>query len=350
MIPTIRGALAAACLGLASAATSALEAPMPIDGEQAWVYSRETLDKSQVVATERFEVSTAFQNRWGDWVTAVRSLETPVAEGDATRGVGIRAAVNGHGCVVDVLAGLTLQIAPCGALPAPGVAWSTPTRDNSRRELKVTGVETVHVPAGDFEALRVESAESLVFLAANGTRSNVPTYHVVYWYAPRVGAMARVERDILRPDGTVARRQREVLESFGAPSETSHDGVRATRQWQANEHAKAVHARIAAILAATPPDKPARIQANDAACKPEYPPAAIRAMAMGETRLVFIVGADGAVQDSEITGESGPTREHRLLDNAAQTFLARCPFSAAVAKDGTPVLSVLTISYVWKLE
>jgi protein TonB len=94
----------------------------------------------------------------------------------------------------------------------------------------------------------------------------------------------------------------------------------------------------------------ARINANDPACKPEYPAAAQRAGATGITRMRFTVDASGKVVSAEVVGSSGPTREHRLLDNAAKSALATCPFTAGVDESGKPVGTTVPVEYVWKME
>ena len=94
----------------------------------------------------------------------------------------------------------------------------------------------------------------------------------------------------------------------------------------------------------------ARINANDPACKPEYPAAAQRANAVGTSRIKFTVDANGKVTAAEVVGSSGPTREHRLLDKAAQAALSTCPFSPGVDSTGKPVGTEVVVEYAWKLE
>lgn len=96
--------------------------------------------------------------------------------------------------------------------------------------------------------------------------------------------------------------------------------------------------------------RPARFNANDPACKPEYPPAAVRAGATGVTKMRFVVDATGKVTSAEIVGSSGPTREHRLLDNAAKSTIAACPFTPGVDVEGHPTGTTVPVEYVWKLE
>ena len=94
----------------------------------------------------------------------------------------------------------------------------------------------------------------------------------------------------------------------------------------------------------------ARIDANDPACKPEFPPAALRAQVSGVSRIRFTVDAAGKVTSAEVVGSSGPTREHRLLDNAAKSALATCPFTAGVDAEGRKIGTQTEVSYAWKLE
>jgi protein TonB len=94
----------------------------------------------------------------------------------------------------------------------------------------------------------------------------------------------------------------------------------------------------------------ARINANDPACKPEYPAAATRAGATGISRIKFSVDAAGKVTNAEVVGSSGPTREHRLLDKTAQAALSLCPFSPGVDATGKPVGTEVVVEYAWKLE
>lgn len=87
-----------------------------------------------------------------------------------------------------------------------------------------------------------------------------------------------------------------------------------------------------------------------AECRPAYPPAAVRANVQGVTGLAFHVDATGKVTQVDIVKSSGPTREHRLLDEAAASALSLCPFKAAVGEDGQAIEAVVPISYTWRLE
>jgi len=96
--------------------------------------------------------------------------------------------------------------------------------------------------------------------------------------------------------------------------------------------------------------RPARIDATDPSCKPEYPAAALRAQVTGVSRIRFTVDANGKVSGADVVGSSGPTREHRLLDNAAKAALATCPFKAGVDAEGHPIGTAVEVAYTWKLE
>ena len=96
--------------------------------------------------------------------------------------------------------------------------------------------------------------------------------------------------------------------------------------------------------------RPARIDANDPACRPDFPAAAARAGATGVSRIKLTVDANGKVQTAEVVGSSGPTREHRLLDNAAKTAFSSCHVYPGIDETGKPVGTTTVAEYVWKLD
>jgi protein TonB len=94
----------------------------------------------------------------------------------------------------------------------------------------------------------------------------------------------------------------------------------------------------------------ARINAGAAQCHPEYPAAAQRAGATGSTRIRFTVDALGRIAGSQILHPSGPTREHRLMDQAAAAALAQCPVQVGTDEQGRPVGTTTDVEYVWSLN
>ncbi len=94
----------------------------------------------------------------------------------------------------------------------------------------------------------------------------------------------------------------------------------------------------------------ARIDANDPACKPEFPPAALRAGATGVSRIKLTVDAAGKVTSAEVVGSAGPTREHRQLDNAAKAAFSSCHVYPGTDTEGRPTGTTTIAEYVWKLE
>jgi periplasmic protein TonB len=103
-----------------------------------------------------------------------------------------------------------------------------------------------------------------------------------------------------------------------------------------------------------PPAPPARSLAQAAkidfgSCeKPEYPPAANRAQAAGETTIRFAIDADGHVSKADIERPSGSSREHRLLDRAAVDALSKCKFSPGKDETGKAVGTTSVVVYAWK--
>jgi periplasmic protein TonB len=106
---------------------------------------------------------------------------------------------------------------------------------------------------------------------------------------------------------------------------------------------------------AAPPAPPAPVAAqpaitNVSACKPEYPPAALKAEATGTTSIKFTIDAGGKVVSADVVKPSGASREHRLLDRAAVTSLSGCTFKPGRDSSGQAVGAATTVEYVWKLE
>jgi periplasmic protein TonB len=93
-----------------------------------------------------------------------------------------------------------------------------------------------------------------------------------------------------------------------------------------------------------------KVNFNQDCERPGYPPAAARAQATGEVRIKVTVGTDGRASATEIEKSSGPTREHKLLDRAAETAIrTTCKFVPGTV-DGKPEPLTTTVVYVWKLD
>ena len=89
--------------------------------------------------------------------------------------------------------------------------------------------------------------------------------------------------------------------------------------------------------------------ANDCT-KPAYPPAAARAEATGVVRIKVNVGVDGRATATEVVRSSGPSREHKLLDRAAEAAIRdTCKFKPGTV-DGKPEPLTTFVEYAWKLE
>ena len=96
--------------------------------------------------------------------------------------------------------------------------------------------------------------------------------------------------------------------------------------------------------------KPAHFDANDARCRPEYPPAAMRVMAQGTVALLFEVDAEGKVVRVLVLRSAGPLPEHQLMDRAAAQALARCPIKPGTDAQGQPVRTYVKLEYVWMMR
>ena len=85
-------------------------------------------------------------------------------------------------------------------------------------------------------------------------------------------------------------------------------------------------------------------------CKPQYPPAALRAQVQGVTTVAFHLDATGKVTGTEIVKSSGPTPYHRLLDEETARKLSLCPFKPQLDDQGQPVAGIVKVDYRWRLE
>ncbi|MCS0584074.1 energy transducer TonB [Massilia pinisoli] len=79
--------------------------------------------------------------------------------------------------------------------------------------------------------------------------------------------------------------------------------------------------------------------------KPAYPIDALRAEAAGVVTMRFLIGADGAVQETRLVKSSG----HASLDHAAIDALSKCRFKPA-AVDGKLVEHWQEVKYTWSLD
>jgi protein TonB len=100
-----------------------------------------------------------------------------------------------------------------------------------------------------------------------------------------------------------------------------------------------------AVSRASPPI----IKATDPSCRPDYPAAALRAGATGVSHIRFAIDANGKVTGAEIIQSAGGTREHKMLDRAAQAALAQCPITVGHDAEGKALAASVDVAYTWKL-
>jgi TonB family protein len=141
-----------------------------------------------------------------------------------------------------------------------------------------------------------------------------------------------------------------ALATIGWPGAKPLDQARAA---VAAFDAHATRVSTVALSAPRPPDavpRPPRVIAVDVSCRPEYPPAAIRARAQGQTVVSMSVDATGHVTQATVVQASGPTREHQMLDTAAADALSHCQIDPARDGAGQPVDGAFAVTYTWKLD
>ena len=104
-----------------------------------------------------------------------------------------------------------------------------------------------------------------------------------------------------------------------------------------------------AAAASAPEERVPRIGADDPGCQPDYPAAALQARAEGTSAIRFTITPTGRLTAAEIVRSSGPTREHRLLDNAFKASLVKCPFLPGRDAQGRATGGTITVTHVWQL-
>ncbi|MFT3816379.1 MAG: energy transducer TonB [Rubrivivax sp.] len=98
--------------------------------------------------------------------------------------------------------------------------------------------------------------------------------------------------------------------------------------------------------------KPTIVNFKD--CAPQsddYPAAARRAEATGETHVRITVGVDGKVSGVDVIKSAGPSREHKMLDRLLVTKIKEaCTARPGSDEQGRPVGGTFDVVYVFKLE
>jgi len=90
----------------------------------------------------------------------------------------------------------------------------------------------------------------------------------------------------------------------------------------------------------------AGLDTNQSCTAPQYPEEAEDMGQTGTSVVQFLIGTDGAVEQSRVAASSG----HTALDDAAVRALGQCKFRPALGTDGKPQEAWTSISYVWTLN
>jgi len=112
----------------------------------------------------------------------------------------------------------------------------------------------------------------------------------------------------------------------------------------------------AAMNAAAITTEPGETAGHDGAsvtrqnCQPAYPPAARAARAEGVTKLALLIDADGHIASADVVVSSGPTAEHKLLDQEVAQAVKGCTlFRRKLDANGQGVPYSITMGYHWGL-
>ena len=83
--------------------------------------------------------------------------------------------------------------------------------------------------------------------------------------------------------------------------------------------------------------------------RPEYPVAALRVEASGDTKLAIKVSDTGKVLDGVVVGSAGPTPAHKILDVTALLSLMQCKLEPAYWRSKA-IEAWAMIEYRWRLN
>lgn len=118
-------------------------------------------------------------------------------------------------CLVDLLGKMALGLKnSCAIRLTPGMAWQVDNENEltiTRRQLKITGQEQVKTVLGNYIALRIEAHEEVSEMAST---SVIKRIHAVYWYAPELRGMIKIERENTNAEGKRTMFMSEELEMF----------------------------------------------------------------------------------------------------------------------------------------
>ncbi len=324
-MPAKRPPLAALALWIAATPVASgqdLPTPQPREGDT-WVYRITLTQRARPART--YSAETTAVRRPG---VAGLLLAGRVA-GALPRSIStLDGAIAADACMTDVAGRVTLQAPPCHAPGQVGDAWTVPVNAEQIRDVKLLGRESVAVPAGDFETLKLEVREHARPGLPAELKSRVMETEAIVWYAPAIGAVVRAERQTRLADGTIAVSTVQAFESFSRKDAAAVSTNRLPAPDNLGSHA--------AVMASN--------------CQPPYPTASMRAGVTGLSRVRVAVDAGGRATDAELVGASGPTAEHRSLDDAALEAARHCAFIAATDEDRKPIAAMLDVGFSWQLR
>lgn len=205
--------ITALALGLAASCAQAdngqfaATVQQPVAAGQTWTYKRVT--KTPAGSTESRTIFRIAAHGQGGRLV-IESLPAQLTGRPTVWHKG--ATIDSDSCMVDFFGTGSLGILQsCSTTFVPGMDWTTEdvvkgTRLQQRYE--VLDLEQVTVPAGSFNAVKIEGHWSTA--RAGGK----PTHHVTYWYAPQARAMVKVHREFLNSRGAVESETMEELQNF----------------------------------------------------------------------------------------------------------------------------------------
>lgn len=89
-----------------------------------------------------------------------------------------------------------------------GETWES---ERTQERYKVLASEEIEVPAGKYHTVKIDGLRTVTEIGQQGAPNKMTSYHTIYWYAPELKGMAKVEREFPDESGALNMKLTEEL-------------------------------------------------------------------------------------------------------------------------------------------
>lgn len=183
----------------------------PVVPGDMWVYKQTTEAPGQAPSSDTWRFRAAYRTKEGKLAV----LAAPAKLAGPNVLWKIVYLLNDDVCTLDVANGESLGLKhSCDTPLKVDMAWESGSAERQSRmheRYQVLAQEKVQVPAGSYEAFKIDSVGTV-----DGKR-----FHTIFWYAPEVKGMIKIVRENFDASGRISQQLTEELMPAGAdPSGT----------------------------------------------------------------------------------------------------------------------------------